>query len=113
MANKLISMQTLRTILQLADRALSGRAIARELGLSRNTVSHYLEQIKASPKPFRVLMALDDEALAALLYPPGTAATGDDERHAPLAVVFAPAFGEDSSLRRSGPGLLTGIQRMY
>lgn len=74
-------MQTLRTIIQLAGRSLSGRAIARQLHLSRNTVSHYLQQIQAAQKPIEVLQAMDDTALAALLYPSNTAAITDQNRH--------------------------------
>jgi transposase len=81
MANKLTSMQTLRTILQLAGRSFTGRAIARELKLSRNTVSHYLQQIQATQMPVAALQAMDNAALASLLYPSNTVAIADDKRH--------------------------------
>ncbi|RYD54204.1 MAG: transcriptional regulator [Sphingobacteriales bacterium] len=81
MANKLTSMQTLRIILQLVDRSLSGRAIARQLGLSRNTVSHYLKQIQATQQPTHILQALDDAELAKVLYPTNAVAVAEDSRH--------------------------------
>ena len=80
MANKLTSMQTLRTIMQLAGRSLSQRAISRQLNLSRNTVSHYLQQVDATQLAIATLQAVDDAALAALIYPAASAA-GDDMRH--------------------------------
>ena len=81
MANKLTSMQTLRTIMQLAGRSLSQRAIARQLNLSRNTVGHYLQQVDATQIAINTLQAMDDAALAALLYPPNTIAVSQDKRH--------------------------------
>lgn len=99
MANKTTSMQTLRIILQMAERSVSGRSIARELNLSRNTVNHYLRQIKATQKSFHELRAIDDATLFELLCSPYSVAAADIRRHEHFCKV-APYFL--SELKRTG-----------
>lgn len=67
MANKTLKMQIVRTILQLLSRKTSEREIAKELGISRTTVTEYKK--KLSVKPIEELMKMDDAALGELLYP--------------------------------------------
>jgi transposase len=69
MSNKLVTMQQLRLIIHHLQRGLSGRKIALELGLSRNTVKLYMERINGCSYPASELQKLDDAALSAIAYP--------------------------------------------
>ena len=62
-------MQQLRLIIHHLQRGLSGRKIALELGLSRNTVKLYTDRIEKCPFPVNELQKLDDGALSAIAYP--------------------------------------------
>jgi len=62
-------MQQLRLIIHHLQRGLSGRKIALELGLSRNTVKLYTDRIGKCPYPVNELQKLDDRALSAIAYP--------------------------------------------
>ena len=70
MANKVISMQQIRSIIQLLEKGYSLRAIAAEIGLSRQPVTFYVTRIKASTYSFEALRQLPDAALAAIVYAP-------------------------------------------
>ena len=70
MANKVITMQQIRTIIQLFEKGYSLRAIAAEISLSRQTVTFYAARLKASAYSFEVLRQLPDAALAAIVYAP-------------------------------------------
>ena len=48
MANKLVSMQHIRVLIQHLIKGFSQRRIALELQLSRNTVKQYVERLLAS-----------------------------------------------------------------
>lgn len=61
-------MHLVRHIILSLQRGLSQRKIARQLGLSRNTVSLYVSRIESSGD-LVALQQLDDAALSALLYP--------------------------------------------
>jgi transposase len=69
MSNKLVTMQQLRLIIHHLQRGLSGRKIALELGLSRNTVKLYTDRIERCSYPVNELQKLDDRALSAIAYP--------------------------------------------
>jgi transposase len=74
-------MQIIRTIIQLKIQTLSGRAIAKQLQLSRNTVANYLQQITATGLPLDNLRKLNDEQLANLLYAQNTVSIDEEARH--------------------------------
>ena len=69
MSNKLVTMQQIRLIIHHLQRKQSGRRIAKELGLSRNTVKLYLERITGSSFSLDTLAGMDDSGLSALIYP--------------------------------------------
>ena len=70
MANKVISMQQIRTIIQLLEKGYSLRAIAAEISLSRQSVTFYATRLKASTHSFEALRQLPDAALSAIVYSP-------------------------------------------
>lgn len=70
MANKVITMQQIRTIIQLLEKGYSLRAIAAVISLSRQTVTFYAARLKASAYSFEALRQLPDAALAAIVYAP-------------------------------------------
>ena len=65
MANKVITMQQIRTIIHLLEKGYSLRGIAAEIRLSRQTVTFYATRLKASTYSFEALRQLPDAALAA------------------------------------------------
>ena len=71
-------MVVVRKLILLLQRGLSERNIAKELGISRATVRRYLQRI---PMEINLdgLLQLEDEALAALVYP-AEKVEGDDPR---------------------------------
>lgn len=69
MANKVISMQQIRLLIQSLEQGFSLRAIASQLKLSRQTVTHYVEKIKASCCSFATLRQMSDAELAVIVYP--------------------------------------------
>lgn len=70
MANKVITMQQIRTIIQLLEKGHSLRGISAEIRLSRQTVTFYAARLKASTYSFEALRQLPDTALAAIVYAP-------------------------------------------
>jgi transposase len=68
MANKVISMQQIRTIIQLLEKGYSLRAIAAQIGMSRQPVTFYAARLKTSCCSFEALRQLPDAALAAIVY---------------------------------------------
>jgi transposase len=81
MAAKLIGMLQLRRILQLLDNGSKIRSIARDLGISRNTVKAYLPAIARSKLAIAELLALNDEALSALIHEPERGSLTGDTRY--------------------------------
>ena len=69
MSNKLVTMQQIRLIIHHLQRKQSGRKIAKELGLSRNTVKLYLDRIVGSSFSLDVASKMNDADLSALVYP--------------------------------------------
>lgn len=61
-------MKNIRSIIVLHQKGFSGRDIARQLKLSRNTISTYLDRFRAGPLCFEQLLALDDEAFSVIAY---------------------------------------------
>jgi transposase len=80
MSNKLVIMQQIRLIIHHLQRGLSGRKIARELGLSRNTVKLYTDRIEGSGYALDALQKFNDTALSAVAYPSLEKAAQDPRR---------------------------------
>ena len=70
MANTLTRMQQIRMILQAHSRGQKIRAIARTVGLDRNTVRTYLRRCLAHEADTQALLLLSDEALSGIAYEP-------------------------------------------
>jgi transposase len=68
MANKVISMQVLRMLIQLLEKGFSIRRMSRELQLSRKTITQYVSRLKNSGLDFAALRQLDNASLSALVY---------------------------------------------
>jgi transposase len=64
MANKTITMLQLRRILQLKQQSKSNRQISREVGLSRDSVNHYIRRIEKTGLSLGALFSMDDEQLS-------------------------------------------------
>lgn len=75
-------MHIVRTILQLLRRKTSERDIAKEVGVSRTTVSEYKRRCKESERPLEELLKMDDAALGAVVYPPTEQPPQADKRRA-------------------------------
>jgi len=70
MANKVLTMQQIRVIIQLLEKGCSLRAIAAQLNLSRQPVTFYAARLKSSVHSFEALRKLPDADLAAIVYAP-------------------------------------------
>lgn len=68
MANQVISMQQIRSVLQLLEKGFSLRAIAAQLSVSRQSVTFYAAKLKTAPHSFEQLRQLADAELAAVVY---------------------------------------------
>lgn len=68
MTNNLVTMQNVRSIIQLLQRKYSGRSIARDLKLSRNTVKLYTGRLTACGFSLDELQQMDDAGLHAIAY---------------------------------------------
>jgi transposase len=69
MANKVITMQQVRTIIQLLAKGLSLRSISQQLRLSRKTITAYAFRFHNSGYSMEELRKLDDASLSAIVYP--------------------------------------------
>lgn len=67
MANKTLSMHKIRQILLFLDRGFSQRAIEKETGVNRRTISSYLHRFKESGFSFSDLLLFQDHELEAYL----------------------------------------------
>lgn len=76
MANQVISMQQVRSVMQLLEKGLSLRAIASELSISRQSVTHYAKKLRNTLYSFEELRQLSDADLATIVY--AVAAPGDE-----------------------------------
>jgi transposase len=68
MANKVISMQQIRSIIQLLEKGYSLRSISVHTGLSRQTVTLYTTQLKNASYSLEALRQLPDEDLGCIVY---------------------------------------------
>jgi transposase len=69
MANKVITMQQVRSIIQFLAKGLSLRAISQQLHLSRKTITAYAYRFHNSGYSLEELRSLDDASLSAIVYP--------------------------------------------
>ena len=72
MSNKVISMQLVRTLIQLLEKGFSLRHISRELKLSRKTVTLYSTRLQSSVYTLIELRQLNDALLASIVYAPAS-----------------------------------------
>lgn len=77
MANQVISMQQVRSIIQLLEKGLSLRAIATELSISRQSVTLYATKLRNAAYPFELLRQLSDTDLAVIVYTVAAASEDD------------------------------------
>ena len=56
MAGKLMNMSKVKQIIRLIENGVGLRTISRSLGVSRNTVKKYLQQIEAGDYSFKDLL---------------------------------------------------------
>lgn len=70
MANKVIPMQQIRSIIQLLEQGYSLRAISVQTGLSRQTVTFYAKQLTSASHTLEALRQLPDDDLAGIVYAP-------------------------------------------
>ena len=70
MANQVISMQQIRALIQLLEKGYSLRAIAAQLGISRQPVTLYAARLKGAPYTLEALRQLSDTDLATIIYTP-------------------------------------------
>jgi hypothetical protein len=69
MANKVITMQQVRSVIQLLAKGHSFRTIAQQLHLSRKTITAYAGRFHDSGHSLEELRSLDDASLSAVVYP--------------------------------------------
>ena len=70
MANKNISMSTVKQIIKLRLQGIGKKKIAHRLGISKNTVNLYLQALTRLAAPFQELQKHSDFELDQLLHPP-------------------------------------------
>ena len=80
MPNHLLQMQLIRRIIQLLQRGYPERSISRELRISRTTIRRYTERFRKQKLSYSELLALDDELLSAIVYPPAPVAIVDPRK---------------------------------
>lgn len=80
MANKVILMHQIRSIIQYLIKGFSLRAICRELHMSRKTVAAYTKRLSSRALTLEDLQHLPDAELAAIVYAPLKAPPVDSRR---------------------------------
>lgn len=68
MANKPISMLQIKKALQLLEEGHSERSISTKLGLSRNTLRHYLYKVYSSELSYRDVLSLSDSDFSVFFF---------------------------------------------
>jgi len=110
MANKVITMQLIRIIIQSLEKGFSIRHISRELQLSRKTVTFYAARLQSSQYSLAELRHLDDAALALIVYTAQEPAIQEDPRKAFIISHLSYFLSE---LRRTGVTRLLLWQEYY
>lgn len=98
MSNNVVIMQNVRSILQLLQRGYSGRKIAKELGLSRNTVKQYTDRFTACSFSLEQLFRMDDAGLHSIAY--ADAKQMQDDERTSIFKLQVPCF--IAELKRTG-----------
>lgn len=80
MSNKLVTMQQVRLIIHYLQRGQSGRKIAQELSLSRNTVRLYVDRILGSSLSLDTIQLMNDTDLSDLVFPSLKKYSADERR---------------------------------
>jgi len=70
MAGKLLNMSKVKQIIRLKENGIGLRTISRSLGVSRNTIKKYLQQIEANGYLIKDLLSKEDEELELLFSNP-------------------------------------------
>lgn len=85
MANTPKNMLQIRRMLQLLESGTSNRQIAKQIGISRNTVDYYTKRFKASGLSYWELLSQNEDQLSLIVYQSQTSPRKDDryERLAP------------------------------
>ncbi|SFW90153.1 transposase [Chitinophaga sancti] len=100
MANTVLTMQQIRSILQLLEKGFSYRSIAQELRINRKPVTAYGKRIAESGLSFKELRQLPDAELSKIVYPPtAQAPLPDPERRKALDELIGYMLSE---LKRTG-----------
>ena len=81
MPNNVVPMQNVRGILQLLQKGIPLRQIARELNLSRNTVKLYTDRFHACACSLEQLQQMDDARLHAIAYADAQQMQDNDRTH--------------------------------
>lgn len=68
MANKTITMNQLRRILQLKEQGYSNRRIKSLIHVSRQTIDDYVKRLKQTGKSYKELLMLDEESLQIIAF---------------------------------------------
>lgn len=112
MANKVITMQLIRTIIQSLEKGFSIRRISRDIKLSRKTVTLYAARLQNSQYSLTGLRQLDDADLALIVYAAQepSATIQEDPRKA-FFISRLPYFLSD--LKRTGVTRLLLWQEYY
>ena len=80
MANKLLTMQQIRSIIMLLGNGLSSRAIARQLDIHRKTIESYRARIPLTGKTTDELRAMGDAELSVAMHPKANARVAGDRQ---------------------------------
>jgi transposase len=100
MANKVIPMQQIRSLIHLLEKGFSLRAIAAQIGLSRQPVTIYAARLKSAYYSLEELRQLPDEDLASIVYAPAVEKPLPDNARKQELDVRMPYFL--SELKRTG-----------
>lgn len=100
MANQVISMQQIRTLIQLLEKRFSLRAISTQLDISRQAVTQYTTRLKGSKHTLEELRLLSDSDLANVVYAPAPEITYPDKARRLDFVTRIPYFLAE--LKRTG-----------
>lgn len=111
MANKVITMHLIRTIIQSLEKGFSIRHIARDVKLSRKTVTLYATRLQCSHYSLSDLRQLDDAALALIVYAAQAPAADEEDPRKVFLISRLPYF--ISELKRTGVTRLLLWQEYY
>jgi transposase len=111
MANKVITMHLIRTIIQSLERGYSLRHISRELKLSRQAVTLYASRLQNCNYSLTELRQLDDASLALIVYSSQDSPASKEDPRKAYFISRIPYFL--SELKRTGVTRLLLWQEYY